>query len=196
MRLFLAGTTLLLGQIFLGCNGKVLTYEQQLLGEADSLFRAGNYEFAKLRFDKIRTLKPNSPSAKIATYYLGYINVYYDNPFATPEAALREFKTYVSLYPDDARVDEVNSWIKLLVVMQSFEKNYRGSIDSLAAIKTQQLLKEQAQAVKKNVSHDSIAILNDVIRKTYHLRDSLSRKNKELENFILDLEKKCQEAGQ
>jgi len=180
--------------LFVGCGGKMLTYEQQLLGEADSLFKAGNYEFAKIRFDKIRTLKPESPAAKIAQYYLGYINVYYDNPFASWEAALREFRLYVTLYPDDARVDEINSWIKLLVVMQSFKKSYIGSTDSINALKMEKDLTERA--AKNLVPVDSVITLYELLRKNNHARDSLVRKNKELENFIIDLEKKCQEAIQ
>jgi len=177
-----------------GCGGKVLTYEQQLLGEADSLFKAGNYEFAKIRFDKIRTLKPESPAAKIAIYYLGYINVYYDNPFASWEAALREFRLYVTLYPDDSRVDEINSWIKLLVVMQSFKRNYIGTTDSISTLKLEKFMSDRA--AKNTVPVDSILSLNEVLRKCGHVRDSLIRKNKDLENFIIDLERKCQEAIQ
>lgn len=192
--IFATAPLVLLMLFIFGCGGKVLTYEQQLLGEADSLFKAGNYEFAKIRFDKIRALKPESSAAKIALYYLGYINVYYDNPFASWEAALREFRLYVTLYPDDARVDEINSWVKLLVVMQSFKKNYIGTTDSISTLKQQKNISELA--AKNTVPIDSILSLNEVLRKCGHVRDSLIRKNKDLENFIIDLERKCQEAIQ
>lgn len=185
LAIIIAGTT--------GCGGRYVTYEKQLLNEADSLFKAGNYEFAKIRFDKVRTLRPKSPAAKIAQYYLGYINVYYENPFASWEAALREFKLFATLYPNDSRIDQVNSWIKLLVVMQSFKKNYMGTTDSISKLNRKQ--KELSRRGRK-VPTDSIRILNDVIRRCNHIRDSLVRKNEDLENFIIDLEAKCQESIQ
>jgi outer membrane protein assembly factor BamD (BamD/ComL family) len=174
-----------------GCGGTVITYEQQLLGEADSLFRAGNYEYAKVKYDKIRTLKPNSPAARTSQYYLGYINVYYENPFASWEAALREFKLFVSLYPDDSRVDEVNSWIKLLVVMQSFKKDYIGTNEEI------EVLKQQKNKLQKTPQKPTVNVeaLNESLRHCYHVSDSLNKRSKDLENFILDLEKKCQQAG-
>jgi outer membrane protein assembly factor BamD (BamD/ComL family) len=177
----------------LGCGGKMLTYEQQLLGQADSLFHAGNYEYAKFRFDKIRTLSPGSPAARIAQYYLGYLNVYHENDLGRVDAALREFKQFVTLYPNDERIDEVYSWIKILTALQKNEKEYIGTTDSIASLKAQKTKSDKA--VKSLVPVDSIAALNDVIRKCNHVRDSLSRKNKELENFIVDLEKKCTEAA-
>ncbi len=170
----------------------MVTYEQQLLAEADSLFRAGNYEYAKVKFDKIRTVKPSSPAARTAQYYLGFINVYYENPFANWEAALREFKLFVSLYPDDARVSEVNSWIKLLVAMQSFKKEYVGTSGQLEELKK----KQQDQTAISGTTQTkpstvNIEILTESLRNCYHLKDSLSQKNKDLEKAILDLENEC-----
>jgi outer membrane protein assembly factor BamD (BamD/ComL family) len=173
-----------------GCGGRVLTYEQQLLGDADSLFRAGNYEYAKVKYDKIRSLKPSSPAARTAQYYLGYINIYYENPFASWEAALREFKLFVSLYPDDARVDEVNSWIKLLVVMQSFKKDFIGTSNKIDSLKTVQQTTALNTATKTNINID---VLTESLRNCYHVRDSLDKNSKDLENFIIDLEDKCRE---
>jgi outer membrane protein assembly factor BamD (BamD/ComL family) len=170
----------------------VVTYEQQLLRDADSLFREGNYEYAKVKFDKIRTLKPSSQAARTAQYYLGYINVYYENPFASWEAALREFKLFVSLYPDDARVDEINSWIKLLVVMQSFKKEFLGTTNRYEELKQQ---KDATETITPKVSTANIDGLTESLRNCYHVRDSLNQKSKDLENFILDLEKECQETG-
>ena len=172
----------------------MVTYEQQLLGDADSLFKAGNYEYAKVKYDKIRTLKPASPAARTAQYYLGYINIYYENPFASWEAALREFKLFVSLYPDDARVGEVNSWIKMLVVMQSFKKEFLGTTNRLESLKMEQVEKTtQTPPAKSTVNIDA---LTESLRNCYHVRDSLDKKSKDLENFILDLEKKCKEPGE
>ena len=186
-------TAALLVLLFIGCGGRVVTYEQQLLTEADSLFHAGNFEYAKVKYDKIRTLKPSTPAARNAQYYLGYINIYYDNPFANWEAALREFKMFVSLYPEDARVDEVNSWIKLLVVMQSFKKEYLGTSRNLDSLRLQQSDKDRSLSVKSAANVDA---LTESLRNCNSMKDSLDRKSKDLENFILDLVKKCQAAGQ
>ena len=177
-----------------GCGGKLVTYEQQLLTEADSLFHAGNFEYAKVKYDKIRTLKPSTPAACNAQYYLGYINIYYENPFANWEAALREFKLFVSLYPEDARVDEVNSWIKLLVVMKSFKKEFLGTSKDLDSLKMEQQNEKSQSSSAKTAA--SIDVLSESLRSCTHVRDSLDRKSKDLENFILDLVKKCQAAGQ
>lgn len=174
-----------------GCGGKVVFYEQQLLAEADSLFRAGNYEYAKVKFDKVRTLKPASPAARTAQFYLGYINVYYENPFASWEAALREFKLFVSLYPDDARVDEVNSWIKLLVVMQSFKKEYIGTSDQLEELKQQKT--DTPETLRPKPSAVNIDALTESLRSCYHVKDSLNQRSKDLEKAILDLENECHE---
>ncbi|MBN1576263.1 MAG: hypothetical protein JW913_06925 [Chitinispirillaceae bacterium] len=177
--------------LFNGCGGKYVTYEQQLLGEADSLFRAGNYEYAKVKFDKVRALKPSSPAARSAQYYLGFINVYYENPFASWEAALREFRLFVSMYPDDARVDEVNSWIKLLVVMQSFKKEYIGTSGRLEDLEQKNSKRESVRIKPSTVNIDA---LTESLRSCYHARDSLNQKSKDLERFILYLEKECQES--
>lgn len=179
--------------VFVSCGGKYLTYEQQLLVDADSLFDAGNYEYAKDKFVKIKTLKPTSPAARTAQYYLGYINIYYENPFASWEAALREFKLFVSLYPDDARIDEVNSWIKLLTVMQSFKRDYLGTTDRLEELRLRKM--EQLAVPAQKQATPAVDPLSESLRNCYHVRDSLNQKSKDLENFIIDLEKECQKVG-
>ena len=177
--------------MFTGCGGKYMVYEQKLLQEADSLFKERNYEYAKVKFDKVRTLKPNSPAARTAQYYLGYINIYYENPFASWEAALREFKLFVSKYPDDSRVDEVNSWIRMLVVLQSFKKDYLGTTSELRELQKKSI--EDVQAHEK--PEVNVNAIMESLRNCQSVRDSLNKKSKDLENFILDLEKECVEAG-
>jgi outer membrane protein assembly factor BamD (BamD/ComL family) len=196
MKLNFSNSTLLFLTIALmGCGGKYVTYEQQMLSEADSLFREGNYEFAKVKFDKVRSLKPGSPAARTAQFYLGYINVYYENPFANWEAALREFKLFVSLYPQDARVDEVNSWIKLLVVMQSFKRDYMGTTNRLEELRHKKTTDASSvSAAPQKQPPLSIDGLSESLRMCNHARDSLNQKSKDLENFIIDFERKCKEA--
>ncbi|NLG16728.1 MAG: hypothetical protein GX556_05290 [Fibrobacter sp.] len=189
--LALTGIILLLSLI-MGCAAKVVTFEQLMLFEADSLFRAGNYEYAKVKYSKIQGSRPESDEAKKAQYYLGLINIYYDNPFANWEMALQEFKKFASLYPNDFRIGEVNSWIRLLVVMQSFKKEYRGTADKLEQLaKSKEMEASQPQQPRRL----NIDMITESLRNCYSDRDSLTRKSKELENFILDLERKCQQAG-
>lgn len=175
-----------------GCAGKVLTYDQQLLSEADSLFRSGNYEYAKVKYSRIRDAHPETEAAKSAQYFLGYINVYYDNPFANWEAALREFKMFSTLYPQDNRIGEVSSWIRILVVMQSFKKEYQGTSLKLEQFKN----KETKETDSKNLLRKlNIDVITESLKKCYDDRDSLVKKSKDLENVIIDLERKCQQAG-
>jgi hypothetical protein len=189
--ILLFALTMLLG----GCAAKRYSYDQQLLFEADSLFRSGNYEYAKVKYAKIRDAHSETDAARLAQFYLGYINVYYDNPFASWEAALREFKNFVALYPRDIKTGEAQSWIRILVAMQSFEKEYEGSSYKLEQLKS----KESKDSKEKDLMQVQRKLLidsnNDQLKKCTDDRDSLSRKTKELENFILDLEKKCQAAA-
>mgnify|MGYP001767069743 FL=1 len=186
--LLLFATTLFLG----GCAAKRYSYDQQLFFEADSLFKVGNYEYAKVKFAKIRDAHAETDAARLAQFYLGYINVYYDNPFASWEAALREFKNFVTLYPRDIKTHEAQSWIRILVAMQSFEKEYQGSTYKLEQQKSRESKEKDQQQVQRKLLIESNS---DQLKKCTDDRDSLSRKTKELENFILDLEKKCQAAA-
>lgn len=159
------------------------TFEQQVLWEADSLFRAGNYEYAKIRYTKLRDEHPNTKVAERAQYYLGYVNVYYENPFANWEAALREFKLFASSYPDNDLIGEVNSWIRLLVVLQSFKQQYDTKNDRL-----QDLVNRQ-NVTKQQSSEASYDALLDAVRKCYAEKDSLNGKVKVLNEVIERIEK-------
>lgn len=183
--------------ILAGCTAdKFHSFEKQMLFEADSLFRDGNYELAKRKYEKIRDMHPQPSVASTAQYYLGFINVYYENPFANWEAALREFKQFASLYPDDFRLEQVNSWIRILVVMQAFKKDYLGTMSRLEEINERRqtdsrVMHDQLQSQNKSAL-DSISA---ILRNCNEYRDSLVRKAHDLENVILDLERKCQQAG-
>ncbi|MBN1600403.1 MAG: hypothetical protein JW915_02285 [Chitinispirillaceae bacterium] len=175
---------------------KFHSYDKQLLFEADSLFRDGNFELAKRKYEKIRDMHPQPSVASTAQYYIGFINVYYENPFANWDAALREFKLFSSLYPDDIRIEEVNSWIRILVVMQAFKKDYLGTMSRLEELNEQRqadsrLMHEQLQTQNKS----ALDSLSAILRNCNEYRDSLVRKAHDLENVILDLERKCQQAG-
>lgn len=175
------------------CSPKIVHFEQQVFAQADSLFREGNYEYAKVKFARVREIKPKSEVAKIAQFYLAYINVFYDNPFANWEAALREFRTFAALYPEDSRIGEVNSWIRLLVVMQTFKKEYQGTTNRLEELskKIPPPTTPQPSPLRKT----NVDIITESLRNCLDAKDSLSRKTKEFEHAILDLEKKCLQAG-
>lgn len=175
-----------------GCTAKMVTYEQQQLNDADSLFRVGHFEFAKIRYQDIVKSFPGSSAARSAQYKLGYINVYFENNLGSWEAALREFKNFASLYPDDDRIDEVNSWIQLLLAMELFKKNYNASIDKTRSLETE-LNAKDAEAFTGRRSVD-VNALNESLRSCTLVKDSLQRKTKELENLILELDERCQQA--
>lgn len=164
--------------------------------EADSLFAAGNFEGAKMAYEKIRIeMPPSSPEAEKAHYYLGYINVFYKNPWADWNTALTEFKSFAALYPNDPRINEVLSWIRILTTIKSFESEYRRATnkvellaqDSSTAFEIKRFYLDSMAAILRN-SYES---RDSVVRK----HDSLARKNAELINVIIDLEKKFQRAG-
>jgi len=164
--------------------------------EADSLFAAGNFEGAKSVYEKIRiAMPPLSPEAEKAHYYLGYINVFYKNPWADWNTALTEFKSFAALYPNDPRINEVLSWIRILTTIKSFESEYRRATN-----KVERLTQDSTTAFEiKRFYLDSMAA---ILRNSYESRDSLVRKhdslvrkNTELINIIIDLEKKFQRAG-
>ncbi len=179
-----------------GCvSSNLATVEKQILSQADSLFRIGNYEYAKAKFAKVRDLKPKSDAAKTAQFYLGYINIYHDNPFSNWEAALREFKIFADLYPDDARIGEVYSWIRLLTVMQSNKKEFIGMSDKLDTLSKKELMQTPVQPPPSPSKKGNFEALSESLRGCFDAKDSLSRKTKELENVILDLERKCAQAG-
>ena len=180
---------ILFSLLFFGCAAKVINFEQRMLIDADSLFHAGNYEAAKLKYTKLRDTGPQSEQAKTAQYNLGYINIYYQNPSTNPEAALREFKLFTALYPEDFRIGEVNSWIRLIVLMQSFKKEYQDTMN-----KIEQQIKDKDQQLNQ-VRRVNVETVTESLRICYEGRDSLARKVKELENVIVDLERKCQQAG-
>lgn len=171
-----------------GCAGtQLLVYEQQLLVGADSLFAAGNYEVAKLRYTKIRDNFPATNSAAQAQYQLGYINVFYNNPFASMEAALREFKRFATTYAQHPRIEEVNSWIRLLVALETFQNQY----DAKAAQALE--LQKKEKATRQQQSSGSYDVLLEAVRRCYSEKDSLIHQIQVLHEVIEGIEAKSLE---
>jgi outer membrane protein assembly factor BamD (BamD/ComL family) len=165
-----------------------VTYKTRMLTEADSLLAGGSYDAARLKYEKIRSSTHNSEETKTAHFALAYLNVYYKNPGADWNAALREFKSFVTLYPNDPRIPEALSWIRILTVIKSFDTEFRRASNQVERLK---LDKSMSQA-NQRIFLDSMA---SMMRNCYEIRDSMVKKNAELENVIIDLEKKCQQAG-
>ena len=165
-----------------------MTYRTRLLTEADSLLVGGKYDEAKQKYEKIRSSTRNTEETKSAHFALAYINVYYKNPNTDWSAALKEFKSFVTLYPNDPRIGEALSWIRILTVIKSFDTEFRRASNQVERLK---LDKNEART-NQRIFLDSMA---SMMHNCYEIRDSMTRKNAELENVIIDLEKKCQQAG-
>jgi outer membrane protein assembly factor BamD (BamD/ComL family) len=159
---------------------QVVTLERQMLADADSLFSVGNYEYAKIKYAKIRDEFPRSKAAVKAQFKLGYLNVYYENPFANPDAALREFSRFGEMYPDHELIGEVNSWIRILVVLQSFKRQYNAKSFQIDKLKGE--IDKKVPQQREGAS--SIEVLMDAVQRCYVENDSLQAKIRSLDSII------------
>jgi outer membrane protein assembly factor BamD (BamD/ComL family) len=165
-----------------------VSYKTRLLTEADTLFASGKYSEAKSLYEKIRSSNPNAEETRAAHFSIAFLNVYYKNPNADWNAALKEFKSFAALYPKDPRIGAALSWIRLLTVIKSFDNEFKR-----ASSQVEQLKLDRSEAkMTQRMFLDSMA---SMLRNCYQTRDSLVKKNVELENVIIDLEKKFQQAG-
>jgi hypothetical protein len=156
----------------------MVTYDQQLLGEAEHAFSQKRYSDATKIYIQIRDSWGRTQSARVAQYKLGLLYLFYDNPDADWKVALQEFKRFASSYPQDDRSGEVNSWIRILVAMESFEAQFEQNSARVRA------LKNRHTAVNENYD-----VLLDSQMRCMVDKDSLTQKIKKLEDFILQLEK-------
>jgi outer membrane protein assembly factor BamD (BamD/ComL family) len=176
--------------LYTGCasSGQIVTYKARQLSEADSLLHGARFEEAKTLYEKIRSTQPHSTEAKTAHFHLAYLYVDYKNPNTDWNAALNEFKSFTSLYPRDPRVGEALSWVRILTVIKSFDNEFKRASNQVQRLKHDRSESRMTQ----RMFLDSMA---SMVRGCYQARDSLVKKNIELENVIIDLEKKCQQAG-
>jgi outer membrane protein assembly factor BamD (BamD/ComL family) len=168
--------------------GKMVTYKNRQLTEADALLFNGKYDEAKILYDKIRSSQPNSEEARTAHFSIAFTNVYYKNPNADWNAALKEFKSFAAIYPKDPRIGEALSWVRLLTVIKSFNNEFKRASNQVQRLE----LDQSESKMTQRMFLDSMA---SMLRNCYQARDSLVKKNVELENVIIDLEKKFQQAG-
>jgi outer membrane protein assembly factor BamD (BamD/ComL family) len=168
--------------------GKMVTYKNRQLTEADALLYHGKYKEAKTLYEKIRSSQPNAEEARTAHFSIAFINVYYKNPNADWDTALKEFKSFAALYPKDSRIGEALSWVRLLTIIKSFDNEFKRASSQVQRLK----LDRTESKMTQRMFLDSMA---SMLRNCYQARDSLVKKNVELENVIIDLEKKFQQAG-
>ena len=151
------------------------TADKRALVEADSLAREGNYESALHTYKKISVDYSGAPSGATAKYKVAYFNIYYDNPFADFDAALREFEDFRRIYPKDRRVENANNWIRILTVLKEYEDNFQGKNSTLRTIRKQQeLAMEQYRVTSEKLAgcetksdslEQAVEILEGVIKK-------------------------------
>jgi outer membrane protein assembly factor BamD (BamD/ComL family) len=161
------------------------TFDKKLLAEADGKCKAKSYVEALKTYGEIVKTFPQTSSARIALFKVGFVNIYYDNPLADWNAALNAFKLFQKYYPDDPRMEEVNTWIRVLVAMESFSAQYGETSDRVKSLMN-----------KSTVVNGNYETLLEAIQKCSFDKDSLdneknalNQKIKELEQTILKIEK-------
>jgi outer membrane protein assembly factor BamD (BamD/ComL family) len=161
------------------------TFDKQILAEAEGKLKERKYTEALAKYNEIVKTFPRTASARIALYKIGFVNIYYENPQADWSAALNAFRLFQKQYGDDAKIDEVNTWIRILVAMESFAAQYGESSQRIQKLKTK---------TQKNI--ESVEQLREEFLKCSFEKDSLNleknaliQKIKELEATILKIEK-------
>lgn len=145
----------------------------QLLKNADLMFRKGNYEEAKNNYRIILDSCNNREITARAQYTLGYIDIYYSNPFGDFDSSLTEFKRYVEMFPKDKHIGLANSWIRLLVVLKNMKKRYYLNADNL----------QQTEIEQGNI-YEKYKLLEKLNNNCKIINDSLFNRIKTLEGVI------------
>jgi hypothetical protein len=178
------------GVFLCGCAAKNVvqyTYDKHLLADAEAKFENKYYSDALKIYQELVTSPTYSqtPSAKLALYRIGYINIYYDNPKADPKAALDAFISFKERYPDDKHIGEINTIAKILVVLKSFEEQYDATTARMKKLQN-----------KTTIASGSLDTLLETIQRCSTERDSLDlertllvKKIVELEQTIVKMEK-------
>jgi hypothetical protein len=163
------------------------TYDKRLLADAEAKFENKHYPEALTIYQELVTSPAYSqtPSAKLALYRIGYINIYYDNPKADPKAALDAFVSFKVRYPEDKHIGEINTIAKILVVLKSFEEQYDATTARMKRLQN-----------KTTIASGSLDTLLGTIQRCSSERDSLDlertllvKKIVELEQTIVKMEK-------
>lgn len=145
---------------------------------ADSLFQIGNYDIAKMEYSKLRDNEKDEEINAHAQFNLAFIDIYFDNPFADYDVALKEFKKFVSEFPNHPNASRANNWIKILTALRGFSREYKGNNETLTT------MKEKCDQYVKQYS-----ILKYSYQKCDSVRDSLIQQVKVLERVIEEITK-------
>jgi hypothetical protein len=165
-----------------GCASSTVssyTYDRSLLTVADAKFEKKRYAEALKIYQEL-AYSPDyaqSGSAKQALYRIGYCNIYYDNQKADPKAALDAFNTFKLRYPRDKLIGDVTTWIKILVVLKSFEDQYDEMTSRMRRLQN-----------KSAITTESLDTLFDAFQHCNIERDSLSTERSSLLKKIAELE--------
>ncbi len=163
--------------LFPGCAGELATTSRRSLSSADSLAATGDYLHAKRAYNRILQSRPNTSLAEDAQYQLGYLSIFYENPFADWEVALAEFKKYKEKYPMGRHIDKVNTWLSVLHALQSYNAGYHTQVDQAEKLIS-----------KRSTEKRRIVGLADSVLRCEHERDSLRRALYGLENKLREYE--------
>lgn len=158
-------------------GGHLVTVSNRELHEADSLFNSGDYVRAKRNYQKIRDAETDSTVLQEVQYKLGYINVYYNNPFGDWEEGLREFQRYQTQYPNGRKSEEVNSWVTLLHSIESYHSGFNTSFSQTKDLKTRS--SDEARKVQS---------LMEALLKCETVKDSLIQEVNFLQRKVADME--------
>ena len=158
-------------------GGRLVTVSNRVLSEGDSLFNSGDYLHAKMVYQKIRDSETDSMVLQDAQYKLGYINVYYNNPFGDWEEGLREFQRYQTQYPNGRKSEEVNSWVTLLHSIESYQSGFNNSFSQAKDFKTRS--SDEAKKVQS---------LMEALLKCETVKDSLIQEVNFLQRKVADYE--------
>jgi outer membrane protein assembly factor BamD (BamD/ComL family) len=145
---------------------------------ADSLFTIGNYDIAKLEYSKIIDHSKDKEILAYARFNLALIEIYFDNPFADYNVALKEFKRFVSEFPNHPNANAAKNWIKILTVLRGFSREYKGSTETLTNIK------EECNQYIKQYSN-----LKHLYQRCDSVKDSLKQQVQVLERVIEEITK-------
>jgi outer membrane protein assembly factor BamD (BamD/ComL family) len=185
-RAFFAGAFLLI--LVSGCSHVTTTqytFDKKLLAEADGKCKLKKYAEALKTYGEIVKTFPQTSSARTALFKIGFVNIYFDNLLADWNAALNAFKLFQKHYPDDPRIEEVNTWIRILVTMELFKTQYGETSERVKSLMN-----------KSTVVSGNYETLLEAIQKCSFDKDSLdneknalNQKIKALEQTILKIEK-------
>ncbi len=160
-------------------------FDKQILAEADGKLKERKFSEALSKYEEIVKTFPRTASARIALFKIGYVNIYFANPQADWSAALQAFRLFQKQFGDDPKIDEVNTWIRILVAMESFKAQYGESSQRIQKLKNKTLEKTESveqlreEFLRCSFEKDSLNLE----------KNALLQKIKELEATILKIEK-------